>query len=431
MTIRLDILGVTSIVRALRLRESCYHSLLRNFHSKGICLDTLTKLWAQTVVRIFPKRVEVNGRRILVGDGTKAQKRGKHMPGVKLLHQESDNKAEFIMGHSMQAVNLLVHGEKGVLAVPLAIRIHEGIVFSNRCKKTLPDKMIDLLGKVDSFGNFYFVADAYYASESIATALLKENNHLITRVKSNAVGYTLYEHEGPKKRGRPRVYGDRVLLRSLYKNTKNMQRAISPVYGEKDVTIHYAVRDLLWKPLGRVVRFVVVNHPQRGCCVLMSTDTTLDALEIIRIYGLRFKIEYSFKQAVHQIGTFAYHFWMRQMTPQQRRGGNQYLHRKPREYREAVEEKMHAYHVFLQAGVIAQGLMQYLSVVFPKLVWNLFGSWLRTIRPGVVPSEFVVAEAMRQTLPYFLQSSNPSHAFAKFLIERQDTKRMPTFSKAA
>ena len=40
MTIRQDLLGVTSIVRALKLREACYHSLLRNFHSKGICLDT-------------------------------------------------------------------------------------------------------------------------------------------------------------------------------------------------------------------------------------------------------------------------------------------------------------------------------------------------------------------------------------------------------
>jgi hypothetical protein len=30
----------------------------------------------------------------------------------------------------------------------------------------------------------------------------------------------------------------------------------------------------------------------------MSTDTSLCAIEIIRIYGLRFKIEFAFKQAV-------------------------------------------------------------------------------------------------------------------------------------
>ena len=68
----------------------------------------------------------------MVGDGIKIAKRGKKMPGVKLLHQQSENKAEFIMGHSLQAVSLLVLAEQSVVAVPLILRIHEGIVWSNR-----------------------------------------------------------------------------------------------------------------------------------------------------------------------------------------------------------------------------------------------------------------------------------------------------------
>src|SRR5437660_1514859 len=63
---------------------------------------------------------------------------------------------------------------------------------------------------------------------------------------------------------------------------------------------------------------------------------------------------------------------------------------------------MRAYHAFIQAGVVAQGLLQYLAVVAPKLIWDSFGSWLRTIRPGIPPSEFVVANSLRQTLPDFL-----------------------------
>ena len=38
-------------------------------------------------------------------------------------------------------------------------------------------------------------------------------------------------------------------------------------------------------------------------------------MQIIRIYGLRFKIEHAFKQAARQIGSFAYHFWMKDMIP--------------------------------------------------------------------------------------------------------------------
>ena len=53
------------------------------------------------------------------------------MPAVKSLHVESGNnsKPEFIMGHSFQAISLLVHaGLNRMTAVPLASRIHEGIV---------------------------------------------------------------------------------------------------------------------------------------------------------------------------------------------------------------------------------------------------------------------------------------------------------------
>jgi hypothetical protein len=113
-----------------------------------------------------------------------------------------------------------------------------------------------------------------------------------------------------------------------------------------------------------------------------------------------------------QIGTFAYHFWMKRMTPLRHRNGNQYLHRQSSDYGNKIKRKIHAYHVHIQAGVIAQGLLQYLSAVFPGLVWNSFGSWLRTIRPGIPPSELVVATALRQTLPEFLLDSPKNDSLA-------------------
>ena len=84
------------------------------------------------------------------------------MPGVKLLHQQSDSntKPDYIMGHSFQAVTLLVNAVQGALAVHLASRIHEGVVFSNRDKRTLLDKMIILLNSLGIRRQFYFVADA-------------------------------------------------------------------------------------------------------------------------------------------------------------------------------------------------------------------------------------------------------------------------------
>jgi len=174
LTVRTDLLGVTSIVRALGLQARFYDKLLGHFHSAGVNLDAMSALWAQVVLRLFPDPLRVNDRLVLVGDGIKVPKRGKRMPAVKLLHQESESntKPEYIMGHSLQAVTLLVHAAKSVFAVPLAIRIHEGLVWSNRDQRTLLDKMLALLTIVDIRQPFYFVADAYYASHKIISGLL-------------------------------------------------------------------------------------------------------------------------------------------------------------------------------------------------------------------------------------------------------------------
>ena len=195
LTVRTELLGVTSIVRALKLRPRFYNKLLDSFHSGAVQLDRLSALWTQAVLRLFPEPLRVNGRRVLVGDGIKVAKCGKKMPGVKLLHQQSDSntKPEYIMGHSLQAVSLLVAAAHSVFAVPLAVRIHEGLVWSNRDRRTLLDKMLALLGIVAVTEPFYFVADAFYAAGKMVNGLLDQNNHLVTRVKSNAVAIAPFD----------------------------------------------------------------------------------------------------------------------------------------------------------------------------------------------------------------------------------------------
>jgi len=130
------------------------------------------------------------------------------------------------------------------------------------------------------------------------------------------------------------------------------------------------------------------------------------------------------QQAIHLVGAFAYHFWMMDMLPLRYRNGNQHLHRRPADDRKHVRRKMRAYHVFIQAGVVAQGLLQYLAVVTPKLVWDSFDSWLHTIRPGIPPSEFVVANALRHPFPDFLSGSAKNDSLAEFIASGQDTTNM-------
>ncbi|GAC1335198.1 MAG: hypothetical protein NVSMB28_32500 [Collimonas sp.] len=402
---RSDNAGVTSFVRVLNFSGKAYHRFLHFFHSKALDLDVLTSCWVRLCLILF-RPFEVGSHLVCIADGIKAPKEGKRMPGVKLLHQQSasNTKPEYIMGHSLQAISLLVHSGGGqVASVPLCSRIHEGLVFSNRDSRTLLDKLVALLFSIAGAWErrVLLIADAYYASGNVILPLLANGHHLLTRAKSNAVAYMPVPKTACRGRGRPKIYGKKVRLADLAKDNAAFTSAPSPVYGENDVIVRYRASDLMWRPVGRIVRFVIVHHPVRGTIFLLSSDTSLDPLEILQLYGYRFKIELGFRQAVHVIGTYAYHFWMADMKPVRRGNGDQYLHWTSDAYRDGVRRKLRAYHVHVQLGCIAQGLLLHLAINHTAQVWRGFRSWLRTMNPAMPPSELIVASALRSTIKVF------------------------------
>ena len=237
--IRSDLLGVSSFIRALGLREECYDRLLDFFHSKAIDVDRLAQVWVKIVLRVFKEKLSINGRLVILIDGIKVMKSGKKMPAVKSLHQESDNnnKAEYIMGHSCQTASLVVGAGESSFAIPLCTRIHEGLVFSNRCRKKITDKMVAMIELIVVDMPYYCVGDAYYACHTIGLGILKIGGHLVSRVKRNAVAYTVAPKALKKSPGRPKFYGCKIRLWSLFDDSSKMIAAESPVYGETGVTL--------------------------------------------------------------------------------------------------------------------------------------------------------------------------------------------------
>ncbi len=420
---RSDLAGVTSIIRSLGLDEFYYDRLLDFFHSPAIKINLLYRQWIKIILKLNMSH-KVNGRIIILADGIKVSKEGKRMPAVKSLHQESGNnsKPEYIMGHSCQALSLLMTTASYFFAVPMVCQIHEGIVECCRHKKTQMDKIISMIDSIKISEPFYLVADAYYANQKIVRGLTDQGQHLVTRVKRNAVAY-FPAKTIKSKTGRPKTYGDKIKLRDIFKQNSSMTSVTATIYDDTPTTIAYRCLDLVWRPVGIIVRFVFVMHPTRGNIILMATDLSLDPIDIIKIYALRFKIEVSFKQAVNTIGTYAYHFWMMSMEKIKRTSGDQYLHRATLEYRDLVKRKIAAYHSHIQIGIIAQGLLQILSMTSHQLVWKYFGSWIRTIRPGILPSEAIVMGALRNTLPEFLKGSTTEVNLEKFILDKVDLFR--------
>ncbi len=416
---RREIRYVSDMVRALGLPKSFYPRFLAFFHSSAVRLDDLARLWTAVVLRVAaPSAHKVNGRHVVLADGIKIPKSGRKMPAVKKLHQQSQNngKPEFIFGHSCQAISLVVNALGSAFALPLACRIHEGLVASNRDKRTLLDKLIELFGLLQFSEPCYLVADAYYAAAKIVRGLKKNGAHLVCAMRSTSVAFHFPPAaSGPRRRGRPKTYGQRVRLATLFDDSGAFEQIPSPVYGETGVNVLIRRVDLLWRPIGDVARFVLVNHPLRGKIILLCTDLSLAPVEILRLYSLRFKIELSFKQAIHVVGAYAYHFWMATMKPRPRKAGNQHLHREPAKYRQRVYRKFHAYQCHIQIALIAQGLMQLAAILRPQLVWTHFASWMCTRRHGIPPSEWVVSHALRNALPDFLADSTSCCILKKFL----------------
>jgi hypothetical protein len=93
-----------------------------------------------------------------------------------------------------------------------------------------------------------------------------------------------------KRRGRPRKYGEQIRFKKIFEAwAERFDKAEVVLYGKKE-TIQYLCLDLLWKPLGRIVRFVLVKHSSTPF-ILMCSDLNVSALQIIELYGYRFKVE--------------------------------------------------------------------------------------------------------------------------------------------
>ena len=424
-TIKFDFLGVTSLARGAGLLPNYYTCMLNFFSSEGVNLELLLSLWLQLVFLRFDNLVKLNNRHLIVADGIKIGKEGKKMPSVKWLHQDSDSnsKAQYIMGHSLQAIAILAKSVKNYFAIPLTARIHEGIRFDVKDKSTLLDKLFELLLELNLPGLYYLVVDKYYCSGRLMKKLVEKDIHMITMMKKNAVAYYPVE-EKKKGRGRPKKYGEKVKLFSLFDNDLTFLKAPLPTNTKQ--TIEYCVVELLWRPLGEVVQFVLTKHPARGNAIVMSTDLSISPMELVLAYSLRFKIEVLFKQAIHQIGTFMYRFWLKAMASRKRgkASGDWLIHFSSAEFKTKIANKIHAYHLFIQLGLIAQGLMQYLSMYHYTLVWRNFGSWLRTIRDNTLPSEKVVALALSKTYFQFLVDETKGVIFKKFIRDRCDISQL-------
>lgn len=418
LMLRMDMAGVTSIVRCMGLEPKDYLCLVHFFHSSAFSVAALCETWRDIVSRCA-RPVCLRSLPLYVVDGIKVGKAGQRMPGVKLLHQESDDntKPEYIMGHFWGAISLLVQAPAHVFSVPLRFQIQDGLKRSPAEVATLVDKMGKLVTATIDKTMGIVIGDAYYTSRGFITTLGTTGLHYIGMAKISTVAYHPPPKPGfPRPRGRPRKYGRKVKLRQLFAKPELFKEAAVALYDEVKF-VRYHSMDLIWQ--GFEVRFVLTIFPDGKKSILLSTNSQLAPEEIIYAYSLRQKIEVSFKALVHVLCSFGYHFWMKKMPKVKRGSGDQFLHRAGEEFRKQVFRKIEAYERFVNISAMALGTLQLLSINFQSLIWERFPVWLRTLPKHECPSEHVVRLTLQHELHRIFLESNDSTLLAKILATKQ------------
>ncbi|MEM9803670.1 MAG: hypothetical protein AAF959_00195 [Cyanobacteria bacterium P01_D01_bin.56] len=411
--------AVTSYVNGIGLSEGYYHQALHWFHSSAFSIDALCYRWGSWL-RTYSHSHRLRGHLVYVGDGIKVSKEGRKMPGVKGLHQESENvsKPPWIRGHYFSALGMLLGTGKVLFATPIILKLHDGLPpVEGDAPATLVEKMASLCVKHMVKGS-YGLLDAYYAFAKVLIPFRENGVHLISRARSTTVAHAAFcPRPGKHGPGRPRQWGNKIKLNALFAPIERCLKTSVWLYGET-VTVYYQEFRFYWDDPNELVLFVLTQLPCGKQIILLSSDTNLTGAEVIEAYGWRFKIEVTFRTLVHVLGGFAYQFWLKLMDPASRWPEAFEMTHYHWAERVKIHQKVEAFERFVNLNAIALGVLQVLSLEFPQQIWTHFPGWFRTVPNHGYPSEQIVRITLQHQRTSILSESRPTLLLTKLLNKK-------------
>lgn len=424
------------MIRALLLDHGCYEPMLHFFRSKAYTTQALREKWYSLVLEKAPI-LKVGGRPVLAGDGVKQSKEGRFMPGVKKLHQESEDssKGEYIFGHMFGAVGVMVGTMQNYFCLPLRMSIQDGV----RDAAAWPGSTVSSDSHVEQMiangyeaakilGRSYFVLDRYFLTVR-ALRKLEERNasvsgkllDVITKAKRNCRAFEKPEPRKAGMRGRPRKKGKSVYLDQLFETeTEAFTETVVTMYGKQE-QVHYLVKNLLWgQKLYQELRFVlVINGNAR--CILATTDLTLDAETVIELYARRFRIEGCFREFKQYFGGFCYHFWTKAIEKlnhfKRKEEPDRLSGITDPETQRKILAAIDATERFVLLANIAMGLVQMMILREEDISGIQEARYLRTKTDGRI-SEETMKYYLRHRLLFSLLKQ-PDSLITRFILEQQ------------
>jgi len=416
-----EMMGVTSFCRYWGVGKTLYDAFLNFFRASSWSMPSLLAQW-ETYVLLQDVAVLITGRVVLLGDHTFVPKDGRRMPGVVSLRQQSETqtKPSYFRGHCWGVTGLVVGSMAAPYCLPLALCIHLGMIHIGQVHESKSKKRTKTMGTKVVLMALEFavrhhilsilVLDAFFPSGAIfnlaASVWCVETQQplltLIVRAKKNCVGY--HKAKEYKGSGRRPKYGEKVILMESFDHPHLFSKVTCQIYGKTE-TIDMAVFDLLWKPTGELIRFVLART-SLGCIVLMCSDLKQDSVAAIELYCIRIRIEIMLDLLKNLIGVFSYRFWSKKMPLHSRKPlKNTLLKPAPDHCLDTVKRCWEAYERFVMLGSISLGLLTLIAIKYKDEIWKQYEGYLRT-RSREYPSERTVRYVIaRLILKNFLISA--------------------------
>lgn len=299
---------VTGVMRAAGVVGVREHGGYHRFFSRGA--------WHPDEVGLVVTRlvlgVVASGETVVLSlDDTLARHTGKHIASAG-MHRDpllsSASRPFWHFGHNWVVLAVVVTAPWGKrYSLPVLTRLYRTekvnarLKLPHRKKTELAAEMLGKLSKAYPTRHFVVVADNAYVNRSVVRTL-PQGVHLVGRGRLDAALYA----PPPVYRGigRPRVRGQKVAS-PKERLQRRWSRIEAKVYG-RPAQLQVQVFDALWYIVGRErkLRIVLVRgwpgHDKDD--VLVSTDLSLSAEQVVELYCQRWSLEETFGWAKSRLG---------------------------------------------------------------------------------------------------------------------------------
>jgi len=267
------------------LAHSFLHRSLSSFtRFLGESLWTVEEVTETALHQFFQAlRITVRDVLFLIVDDTLVKKTGKKIPGCGWHKDHAQNMAN-VFGHQWVLSALLYKD----FLLPLWAKLYHPKGTQGcgpfQTKITLAQKIIRALA-LPIPCKLYVLADSWYWAKTLAQVCRRCGYHMISQLKSNSVLW---------------IHGKKTNVTSLLDLGSSFREVSLFVYG-KTKTLHIArfIGDI--KDLGKVAD-VVVKEKRKKPIYLVCTNIHLPAIDIIKYYAKRWKIEQMIKDLKQRLG---------------------------------------------------------------------------------------------------------------------------------